>query len=159
MMWYWINPLHLIAAKCTCEISCPLTPKGSGQIAWYIYHVSDVKGKHDLIMRGWTELGAHTCSRTSALKTTTVFFASKCGFSVLPLSLQSAIYSCPRRTSQFLESVATTWTTTMLAYNTQPITKFLAIQPVWCCVWYPENLLHRSALRFMTARQQLLYHR
>ena len=39
-------------------------------------------------------------------------------FNLLPLSLQSALYSCPRRTSRFLEAVATTWTTMTLAYNT-----------------------------------------
>ena len=47
---------------------------------------------------------------------------------MLPLSLQSVIYSCACRTSQFLESLLTTQTATMLAYNTQQITKFLAIQ-------------------------------
>ena len=102
-------------------------------------------------MQGWTKLGAHARSRTSALKTTTVFFSGNCGFSVLPLSLQSVIKSCPCRTRQFLKSLATTWIKTTLAYNTQYITKFLAIQPVWCCVWHPENLLHRSTLWFTTA--------
>ena len=102
-------------------------------------------------MRGWTKLGAHARSTTSALETTIVFFSGKCSFSVLPSSLQSVIYSYPRRTSRFLESVATTRTTTMLAYNTRQITKFLAIQPVCCRVWHPENLLHRSTLRFTIA--------
>ena len=37
---------------------------------------------------------------------------------MLLLSLQSALYSCPRRTSRFLEVVVTTRTTTTLAYNT-----------------------------------------
>ena len=78
----------------------------------------DVKGRHDLITWGWTKLGGHTRSNTSVFKTTTVFFSRKYGLNVLPLSLQSAIYSCPRRTSPFLEAVATTWTTTTLAYNT-----------------------------------------
>ena len=87
----------------------------------------DVKGRHDLLTWGWTKLGAHARSRTSVFKTATVFFSGKYGLSVLPSSLQSAIYSCPRRTSPFLESVATTQTTTTLAYNTQQITKFLAI--------------------------------
>ena len=27
------------------------------------YHVGDVKGRHDLITRGWTKLGTHTRSR------------------------------------------------------------------------------------------------
>ena len=72
---------------------------------------------------------AHAHSSTSVFKTTTVFFSGKYGFSVLPLSLQSAIYSCPHRASRFLESVVTTQTTTTLAYNTQHTTKFLAIQP------------------------------
>ena len=102
-------------------------------------------------MRGWTKLSVHARSRTNALKTTTVFFSGKFGFSVLPLSLQSAIYSCPCRISRFLQSVATTWTTTTLAYSTKQITNFLAIQPVWCRVWHPDNLLHRSTLRFTTA--------
>ena len=102
-------------------------------------------------MQGWTKLGAHARSTTSALETTIVFFSGKCSFSVLPSSLQSVIYSYPRRTSRFLESVATTRTTTMLAYNTRQITKFLAIHPVCCRVWHPENLLHRSTLRFMIA--------
>ena len=34
---------------------------------------------------------------------------------MLPLSLQSALYSCPRRTSRFLEAVATTRTTMTLS--------------------------------------------
>ena len=38
-----------------------------------------------------------------------------------------------------------------LAYNTQQITKFLAIQPIRCCVWHPENLLHQSTLQVMTS--------
>ena len=66
----------------------------------------------------WTKLGAHARSRTSVFKTTTVFFSGEYGFSVLPSSLQSVIYSCPRRTSRFLESVATTRTTTTLAWHT-----------------------------------------
>ena len=37
---------------------------------------------------------------------------------MLPFSLQSALYSCPRRTSRFPEAVATTRTTMTLAYNT-----------------------------------------
>ena len=72
------------------------------------YHVCDVKGRHDLITRGWTKLGAHARSSTSIVETTTVFFSGKYGFTVLPSSLQSAIYSFTRTTSRFLESVATT---------------------------------------------------
>ena len=68
----------------------------------------DVKGRHDLIKQGWTKLGAHTGSKTSVFKNTTVFFSAKYGFNVLPLSLQSVSYSCSRRTSQFLEAVAIT---------------------------------------------------
>ena len=79
----------------------------------------DVKGRYDLITRGWTKLGAHAHSNTSVFKTTTVFFSRKYGLNVLPLSLQSAIYSCPRRTSPFLEAVVTTQTTMTLAYNTK----------------------------------------
>ena len=75
-------------------------------------------GRHNLITRGWTKLGAHARSNTSVFKTTAVFFSDKYGFNVLPLSLQSASYSCPHRTSRFLEDVATTRTTTMLACNT-----------------------------------------
>ena len=101
-------------------------------------------------MRGWTKLGTHARSSTSVLKTTTVFFSGKYGFSVLPSSLQSAIGSCPRGASRFLESVATTRTTT-LAYNTQQITKFLAIQLVWWRIWHSENLLHSSTLWFTAA--------
>ena len=51
---------------------------------------------------------------------------------MLPLSLQLVIYSCPHRTSQFLESVATTWTMT-LAYSTEEIMNYLPIcQSVPC---------------------------
>ena len=48
------------------------------------------------------------------------FFSGRYGFSVLPLSLQSVIYSCnwPHRTSGFLESMPTV----TLAYNTQQVT-------------------------------------
>ena len=53
------------------------------------YHVRDVKGRLDLITRGWTKLGAHARSNTSVFKTTAVFFSGKYGFNVLPLSLQS----------------------------------------------------------------------
>ena len=42
-----------------------------------------------------------------------------CGVILAPFpGSQSALYSCPRRTSRFLEAVATTRTTTTLAYNT-----------------------------------------
>ena len=52
------------------------------------------------------------------------------GLSVLPSSLQSAIYSCnwPHNQS-FLESMQTNWSTVTLAYNTQQITKFLPYSP------------------------------
>ena len=63
------------------------------------YHICDVKGRHDLITQGWTKLGAHACSNTSVFKTPRVFFSGKYDFNVLPLSFQSALYSCPRRTS------------------------------------------------------------
>ena len=53
----------------------------------------DVKGRHDLITWGWTKLDAHARSNTSVFKTTTVFFSGKYDFNVLPLSLQSVIYS------------------------------------------------------------------
>ena len=85
----------------------------------------DVKGRHNLITQGWTKLGTHARSRTRVFKTATVFFSRKYGFGVLPSSLQSAIYSCLRRTSRFLESVATTRTTMTLAYNTQKSRNFL----------------------------------
>ena len=103
-------------------------------------------------MWGWTKLGAHAPSRTSVFKTATVFLLGEYGLSVLPSSLQSAIY----RTSPFLESVATTWTTMMLAYNTQQLTKFLAVQPVRCLVWHSENLFHRSTLQFLQCLLLLL---
>ena len=51
----------------------------------------------------------------------------------------------------FFESVATTRTTTTLAYNTQQIMKFLVTHPIWCRTWHSENLLHRSTLRFTAA--------
>ena len=35
--------------------------------------------------------------------------------------------------------------------TTQQLKKFLAVQPIWCCFWCSENLLHRSTLRFMAA--------
>ena len=108
----------------------------------------DVKGRHNLITWGWTKLGAHARSGTSVFKTTTVLFWGEYGITVLPSSLQSAIYSCPRRTSRFLESVAKTRTTTTLVYNTQQITKFLAIQPSGAM---SDTLLHRSTLRFTAA--------
>ena len=76
-------------------------------------------------------------------KTTTVFFSGRYGFSVLPSSLQSAIYSCPRRTSRFLESVVTTRTTTTLAYNIPQITKNCCYSAARYRVWHSENLLHR----------------
>ena len=105
----------------------------------------DVKGRHNLITQGWTKLGTHARSRTSALKTTIVFFSGKFGFSVLPLSLQSVIYSCPC-TSRFIESVVTTRTTTaMLAYNTQQ--SFLRFSLSGAV---SDNLLHRSTLQFTT---------
>ena len=94
-----------------------LSPLRRGR-AWYIYHMRDVKGRHELITRGWTKLDAHAHSNTSVFKTPRVFFSGKYDFIVLPLCLQSALYSCPRRTSRFLEAVATTRTTTRLAYNT-----------------------------------------
>ena len=56
-------------------------------------------------------------SNISILKTTALFFSGKYSFNVLLLSLQSALYSCPCRTSRFLEAAATTRTMT-LAYNT-----------------------------------------
>ena len=36
-----------------------------------LYHVRDVKGKHDLLIRGWTKSGAHAHSNTTIF---TVFF-------------------------------------------------------------------------------------
>ena len=36
-------------------------------------HVRDVKGRHNLIMWGWTKLDAHAHSSTNIFKTTTVF--------------------------------------------------------------------------------------
>ena len=48
----------------------------------------------------------------------------------------------------FSQSETTTQTTMTLAYNTQQITKFLAIQPVRCRVWHSG---YRSTFWFMTA--------
>ena len=91
-----------------------------------------------------------THDQTSGFKTTTVFFSRKYGFNVLPLCLHSALYSCPCRTSRFLEAVATTRTTMMLAYNTTNH-KISCHQLVRCHVWCYENLLHRSTLWFTAA--------
>ena len=116
----------------------------------------DVRNRHNLITWGWTKLGARIRYNTSVFKTTKVFFhVNMICLNVLPLSLQLALYSCPRRNSRFLEAVATTRTTTKLAYNTTNY-KFLAIQPVRCHVWCSENLLHRFTLRFS---QRFLCHR
>ena len=56
---------------------------------------------------------------------------------VLPLSLQSAIYSCPHRTSWFLEAMVTTRTTTTLPYNTttQEISCRSAHQVLFLMLW------------------------
>ena len=64
------------------------------------------------------------------------FFSGKYEFSVLSSSLQSAIHSCPRRTSQFLGSEVTT-RTAMLAYNTtnHEVYCHSACLAIWCCVW------------------------
>ena len=47
-----------------------------------VYHVHNVKGRHNLIMYGWTKPGAHACLSTSIFKTTIVFFLGRYGFSV-----------------------------------------------------------------------------
>ena len=53
-------------------------------------------------------MGAHAHSNTSIFKTTTVLFLVNMALiNVLPLSLLSALYSCPRRTSRFLEAAPT----------------------------------------------------
>ena len=109
------DPAFLISKVQLCLTS-------SGGEPGTFYHARDVKGRHDLITWGWTKLDAHTCSSTSVLKTTTVFFSGRYGFSVLPSSLQSVIYSYPRRTSRFLESVATTRTT--VAYKSRSFLPF-----------------------------------
>ena len=66
----------------------------------------DIKGRHDLITQGWTKLGTHTRSNTSVFK------------SSFQVNMTLMCYLCLRRTSRFLEAVATTRTTTTLAYNT-----------------------------------------
>ena len=76
-------------------------------------------------MWGWKKLGTHAHSSKSAFQTTTVFFLSRCSFSVSPSSLQSAKYSCPCKTSRFLESVLTTQSVTMLADNIQHTTNHI----------------------------------
>ena len=50
----------------------------------------DVKGRHDLITRGWIKLVTHVRSNMSVFMTIKVFFSGKYGFNVLTLSLQSA---------------------------------------------------------------------
>ena len=83
----------------TCVMSCKqencFVPRLSPQRrerSWYIYHVRDIKGRHKLIMLGWTKLRRPQRTFTHKhFKTTTVFFSGEYGFSVLTLSLQSAI--------------------------------------------------------------------
>ena len=73
---------------------------------------------------GLSQAPTHVQARVLLRILQSLFWGEGC-FSVLPSSLQSAIYSCPRRTSRFLESVSITGSITMLTYNTQQITKFL----------------------------------
>jgi len=72
---------------------------------------------------------------------------------VLPLSLQSAIYSCPRITSRFFESVVTA-SIMMLAYNTQEIMKLLVSEPVRCHVWHWEFATPVYVAIYCCCRQQ-----
>ena len=69
-------------------------------------------------MRGWNKLGAHAHSNTSVFKTTSLFSGKYGLMCYLCFCSQRYIYSCPRRTSRFLEAMAITRTTTTLAYNT-----------------------------------------
>ena len=47
-----------------------------------VYHVCDVKGRHDLMMHGWTKPCTHACLSVNIFKTTIVFFLGGYGFSV-----------------------------------------------------------------------------
>ena len=110
-----------------CRVSLvPSSPHRGGGEPSTIYHVHDIQSRPNLIMWGWKKPGTHARSSKSAFKTTTVFFLGRCSFSVSPSSLLSAKYSCPCKTSRFLESVLTTQSIMMLAYkqshNTQQIT-------------------------------------
>ena len=96
------------------------------ELGTFYYMCDNVRGKQDLIT---TEPAAHACSSVSSFKTTTVFFSGRYGFR---LCSQRYIAS-HLNYSPFLESVLTTWSITTLAYNTQHM-KFLAIQPIRCCV-------------------------
>ena len=121
--------------------------------AWYILSCVWRQGRHDLISRGWTKLGAHARSNTSVFKTTTAFFSGKYSFNVLPLSLQSALYSCPRITSRFLEAVAATRTTMTLAYNTtnHEISCHSARQVLCLMLWESTTPVHLAIYGFTAA--------
>ena len=110
-------------------------------------------------MQGWSKLGAYAWSNTSGFKTTTVFFSRKYGFNVLPLCLHSALYSCPCRTSRFLEAVATTWTTTTLAYNTtnHEISCDSARQVPCLMLWESTTSIYLAI--YSCCSQQFLCHR
>ena len=75
-------------------------------------------------MQGWTRLGAHAHSSTSIFKTATVFFSGKYGFStsVLATCLRCIVVNIDL--VNFLSQWQQLKQLTMLAYNTQQITKF-----------------------------------
>ena len=98
-------------------------------------------------MWGWTKLGTHSHSSTSFFETTTV--VKKYGFSVLPLSLQLAIYSCPHRTVDFLSQWQQLERRCQLTAQKKSWTTCLSASQ--CCICHSENLLHRSTLWFMAA--------
>ena len=54
--------------------SFPGSPHLEGGEPGTFYHVCDVKGRHDLIMRGSTKLGTHAHSRTSVSRPLQSFF-------------------------------------------------------------------------------------
>ena len=81
--------------------------------------------------------------QAQVFKITTVFSLVKYGFCVLPSSLQSVIYSCPRGTSWCLESVATTQTTKALTtHNNHEISCHSACQVLCLTLWESTTLVY-----------------
>jgi len=77
----------------------------------------------------------HIQAQTFSRLLATVFLG-KYGFCVLPSSLQSALYSCPHRTSWCLESVATTQTTKALTtHNNHKVSCHSACQVPCLTLW------------------------
>ena len=109
-------------------------------------------------MRGWTKLGTHARSNTSIFKTTTVF-PGKCGSSVLATCLCSQWYIVVGvELVNFLSNWQQLKQLTVLAYNTQQITKFLAIQPVRYCVRHWESITPVYLVIYGCCTQWFLFH-